>query len=245
MELDLIWSQFDMFSTSSYPIQNPAIDPENLEILNAWPTSSTQLINDELSELKLQEEEKPRPKTVKPNHSSKTKKTNQKKKEQEQRYTFMTKSKVDHLEDGYRWRKYGQKAVKNSPYPRSYYRCTSVACNVKKRVERCLKDPSIVITTYEGQHPHSTPVMARSTFVPPPISTSLHEGSTSFTSTPPYLFHNQNVHNLNFARHPNDFVAPSFHHERLPQHTASFDPPTHLFASTTNYELLQDVSWST
>jgi len=31
----------------------------------------------------------------------------------------MTKSEVDHLEDGYRWRKYGQKAVKNSPFPRS------------------------------------------------------------------------------------------------------------------------------
>lgn len=30
----------------------------------------------------------------------------------------MTKSEVDHLDDGYRWRKYGQKAVKNSPYPR-------------------------------------------------------------------------------------------------------------------------------
>ena len=30
----------------------------------------------------------------------------------------MTKSEVDHLEDGYRWRKYGQKAVKNSAYPR-------------------------------------------------------------------------------------------------------------------------------
>ncbi|XP_023004640.1 probable WRKY transcription factor 23 [Cucurbita maxima] len=244
MELDLIWSQFDMFSTSSSPIQNPVIDPENLEILNAWLTSSSQLINDELSELNL-EEQKPRQKTVKSNPLSKTKKTNQKKKEQEQRYMFMTKSKVDHLEDGYRWRKYGQKVVKNSPYPRSYYRCTSVACNVKKRVERCLKDPIIVITTYEGQHTHSTPVMARSTFFPLPISTSLYEGSTSFTTTTPHLFHNQNVHNLNFARHPNDFVAPSFHHERLPQHIASFNPPTHLFASTTNYELLQDVSWST
>lgn len=35
------------------------------------------------------------------------------------RFAFVTKSEVDHLEDGYRWRKYGQKAVKNSPYPRS------------------------------------------------------------------------------------------------------------------------------
>ena len=38
------------------------------------------------------------------------------------RFAFMTKSEVDHLEDGYRWRKYGQKAVKNSPFPR--YVCT-------------------------------------------------------------------------------------------------------------------------
>lgn len=34
------------------------------------------------------------------------------------RFAFMTKSEIDNLEDGYRWRKYGQKAVKNSPYPR-------------------------------------------------------------------------------------------------------------------------------
>lgn len=43
---------------------------------------------------------------------------NKEKKEKEPRFAFMTKSEVDHLEDGYRWRKYGQKAVKNSPYPR-------------------------------------------------------------------------------------------------------------------------------
>ncbi|XP_050277352.1 probable WRKY transcription factor 57 [Quercus robur] len=72
------------------------------------------------------------------------------------RFAFMTKSEVDHLEDGYRWRKYGQKAVKNSPFPRSYYRCTNSKCTVKKRVERSSDDPTIVITTYEGQHCHHT-----------------------------------------------------------------------------------------
>ncbi|KAI3796084.1 hypothetical protein L1987_38747 [Smallanthus sonchifolius] len=70
------------------------------------------------------------------------------------RFAFMTKSEIDHLEDGYRWRKYGQKAVKNSPFPRSYYRCTNSKCTVKKRVERSSEDPTTVITTYEGQHCH-------------------------------------------------------------------------------------------
>ncbi|KAL4574312.1 hypothetical protein LXL04_021141 [Taraxacum kok-saghyz] len=74
----------------------------------------------------------------------------------QQRFAFMTKSEIDHLEDGYRWRKYGQKAVKNSPFPRSYYRCTNSKCTVKKRVERSSTDPTTVITTYEGQHCHQT-----------------------------------------------------------------------------------------
>lgn len=91
---------------------------------------------------------------------TKAKKTNQKR-QREPRFAFMTKSEVDHLEDGYRWRKYGQKAVKNSPFPRSYYRCTSASCNVKKRVERSFTDPSIVVTTYEGQHTHPCTVLPR------------------------------------------------------------------------------------
>jgi len=48
------------------------------------------------------------------------------KKEREVRVAFMTKSEIDHLEDGYRWRKYGQKAVKNSPYPRFIYSLHSI-----------------------------------------------------------------------------------------------------------------------
>ncbi|RCV16348.1 hypothetical protein SETIT_3G131100v2 [Setaria italica] len=85
------------------------------------------------------------------------KKARGEKKPREPRVAFMTKSEVDHLEDGYRWRKYGQKAVKNSSYPRSYYRCTAARCGVKKRVERSHQDPSTVVTTYEGQHTHPRP----------------------------------------------------------------------------------------
>ncbi|KAG4141608.1 hypothetical protein ERO13_D06G084600v2 [Gossypium hirsutum] len=71
-----------------------------------------------------------------------------------ERFAFKTKSEVEILDDGYRWRKYGKKWVKNSPNPRNYYRCSIDGCPVKKRVERDKEDPSYVITTYEGIHNH-------------------------------------------------------------------------------------------
>ncbi|CAI9102032.1 OLC1v1000220C1 [Oldenlandia corymbosa var. corymbosa] len=67
---------------------------------------------------------------------------------------FQTRSPDDILDDGYRWRKYGQKSVKNSKYPRSYYRCSHHTCNVKKQIQRLSKDTGIVVTTYEGVHNH-------------------------------------------------------------------------------------------
>ncbi|KAM0945796.1 putative transcription factor WRKY family [Dioscorea sansibarensis] len=66
------------------------------------------------------------------------------------RFAFQTRTDNDILDDGYRWRKYGQKAVKNSSYPR----CTHHTCDVKKQVQRLSKDTSIVVTTYEGVHNH-------------------------------------------------------------------------------------------
>ncbi|CAI9763125.1 unnamed protein product [Fraxinus pennsylvanica] len=70
------------------------------------------------------------------------------------RFAFQTRSRVDILDDGYRWRKYGQKVVKNNKFPRSYYRCTYEECNVKKQVQRQSKDEGVVVTTYEGLHTH-------------------------------------------------------------------------------------------
>ncbi|GER49390.1 WRKY DNA-binding protein 13 [Striga asiatica] len=88
-------------------------------------------------------------------NSSEKSKLKIRRKLREPRFCFQTRSDVDVLDDGYKWRKYGQKVVKNSLHPRSYYRCTYSNCRVKKRVERLSEDCRMVITTYEGRHNHS------------------------------------------------------------------------------------------
>lgn len=59
-------------------------------------------------------------------------------------------------DDGYNWRKYGQKQVKGSEYPRSYYKCTHPSCPVKKKVERSV-DGQVTEIIYKGQHNHQAP----------------------------------------------------------------------------------------
>ncbi|KAK7374377.1 hypothetical protein VNO80_07807 [Phaseolus coccineus] len=75
----------------------------------------------------------------------------------EPRVVVQIESDVDILDDGYRWRKYGQKVVKGNPNPRSYYKCTSAGCMVRKHVERASHNLKFVLTTYEGKHNHEVP----------------------------------------------------------------------------------------
>lgn len=160
---DMVQPPSSTVPSSSSPNPTVVTKMESPELLNqpltpnssSISSASSEAVNDE--QVKVEEEEEDQQKTKK---QLKPKKTNQKR-QREPRFAFMTKSEVDHLEDGYRWRKYGQKAVKDSPFPRSYYRCTTASCNVKKRVERSYNDPSIVVTTYEGQHTHPSPVIPR------------------------------------------------------------------------------------
>ncbi|KAK6935433.1 WRKY domain, partial [Dillenia turbinata] len=65
--------------------------------------------------------------------------------------------------DMWAWRKYGQKPIKGSPYPRSYYRCSSCkGCSARKQVERCRSDPRMFIITYMSEHNHSLPTRRNS-----------------------------------------------------------------------------------
>ncbi|XP_051143931.1 WRKY transcription factor 22 [Andrographis paniculata] len=64
----------------------------------------------------------------------------------------------DLASDPWSWRKYGQKPIKGSPYPRGYYRCsTSKGCLARKQVERNRSDPGMYILTYTGDHSHAVP----------------------------------------------------------------------------------------
>ncbi|XVF32919.1 hypothetical protein REPUB_Repub17cG0124500 [Reevesia pubescens] len=246
---------FDMAATAQQVpslIATQALNPtsktmkiESPEVFNqpATPNSSSissassEAVNDEPVKVEDNEEEDQQ-KTKK---LLKPKKTNLKR-QREPRFAFMTKSEVDHLEDGYRWRKYGQKAVKNSPFPRSYYRCTSTSCNVKKRVERSFSDPSIVVTTYEGQHAHPSPLMPRPCLGGVHLSSGTSAGAgTTFgmpmqrTPSSHYQQHQQPFANslspFNF-RH-NGSINGSFLHERR------FCTPGSSLLK--DYGLLQDI----
>lgn len=80
---------------------------------------------------------------------------------------------------------------------RSYYRCTNSKCMVKKRIERSSEDPSVVITTYEGQHCHYTVGYPRGgggggAGLPPPhdpIPSNFFNNTNSHLLYPPRLHH--------------------------------------------------------
>ncbi|GFP89381.1 probable WRKY transcription factor 70 [Phtheirospermum japonicum] len=57
-------------------------------------------------------------------------------------------------EDGCAWRKYGQKAIMSSTYPRCYFRCTfkSEGCKATKQVQRTKENPIMYQTTYFNHH---------------------------------------------------------------------------------------------
>ncbi|KAH1096055.1 hypothetical protein J1N35_012976 [Gossypium stocksii] len=59
------------------------------------------------------------------------------------------------VDDGYAWRKYGQKQILNANHPRSYFRCThktDQGCQATKQVQKLEDDPPKYETIYYGHH---------------------------------------------------------------------------------------------
>ncbi|KAL5856511.1 hypothetical protein ACOSQ3_003969 [Xanthoceras sorbifolium] len=72
-------------------------------------------------------------------------------------------------DDGYSWRKYGQKDILGAKYPRSYYRCTyrqTKGCSATKQVQRLDDDPTMFEVTYRGVHTCLTPDGSSSSELP-------------------------------------------------------------------------------
>ncbi|XP_047944953.1 probable WRKY transcription factor 69 isoform X1 [Salvia hispanica] len=64
--------------------------------------------------------------------------------------------------DSWSWRKYGQKPIKGSPYPRGYYKCSSSkGCPARKQVERSRLDPTTLLITYSCNHNHPLPTTTK------------------------------------------------------------------------------------
>ncbi|KAK9070983.1 hypothetical protein SSX86_009551 [Deinandra increscens subsp. villosa] len=62
---------------------------------------------------------------------------------------------VEDLNDGYSWRKYGQKVVLGAKYPRDYYRCSfkfTHNCFATKQVQRLDENPSVYEVSYNTEH---------------------------------------------------------------------------------------------
>ncbi|XVE89425.1 hypothetical protein DITRI_Ditri19aG0200500 [Diplodiscus trichospermus] len=92
--------------------------------------------------------------------------------------------------DLWAWRKYGQKPIKGSPYPRGYYRCSSSkGCSARKQVERSRTDPNMLVITYTSEHNHPWPTqrnaLAGSTRSQPSKNNASHASKVSSPSSQP------------------------------------------------------------
>lgn len=105
------------------------------------------------------------------------------------------------LDDGYSWRKYGQKDILGAMYPRGYYRCTHrnvQGCVATKQVQRSDEDPNVFEINYRGKH---TCTMASDTV---PTSTPNENQESNLNANPQHQ--NNVLQSLENQPNPNELL---------------------------------------
>ncbi|PNX99199.1 WRKY transcription factor, partial [Trifolium pratense] len=154
--------------------------------------------------------------------------------EEQKEMSHATRGKTS--EDGYNWRKYGQKQVRGSEYPRSYYKCTQSNCQVKKKVERS-HDGQITEIIYRGHHNHAIPHSSRRGSVPSndEMSDISETNETCDRSDADSIWENIQSQEKDAKHHP-DWKLDGQERTSPPSSRTELSNPTKRFRSLGKYE---------
>ncbi|MBA0864010.1 hypothetical protein Goshw_028629 [Gossypium schwendimanii] len=116
------------------------------------------------------------------------------------------------LDDGFSWRKYGQKDILGAKYPRGYYRCTHrnvQGCLATKQVQRSDDDPTIFDVAYRGRHTCSNNNQEQGTSTIEPYQQQQHIGNQTDPLFPNYVSLNIKVENdVGDGKHEKGNLSP-------------------------------------